>query len=161
MLCWAGVVGLAACRSTPDPSSLGPRPADFALSVTVYGPGGQAERALRPGRYLVEADGLLRAVARTSDSFPPPARQLPASEVDRLWSLVRESGLLEPRSRYRVSTLVDAGQAPPDGPPVAAFHVEYRGAHAYARVPLDRGSDEAVLAERVVERLAESAWPGR
>ena len=115
------LLALAACRSSPDPGALGRRPADFALSVNVYGPAGAPERALRPGRYLVEADGLLRAVARNGDgSFPPPARQLPPSAFDELWAMVRQSGILEPGSRYRVPTLVQ--ESAESRAPAAAFH---------------------------------------
>src|SRR5438105_14278814 len=59
------------------------RPADFTLAATVLSPGSvdakKLPRSLRPGRYIVEADGVLRAATgpgATTTTYPRRTRQL-------------------------------------------------------------------------------------
>jgi hypothetical protein len=83
-------------------------PADFWLSVTVLkAPADTASRAAayqriplarRPARYIVEADRVLRAAVgsgASDETFPPETRQLSEEEFQSLWSLLRNSSLVQ------------------------------------------------------------------
>ncbi|MFM9994927.1 MAG: hypothetical protein ACKVU4_03900 [Phycisphaerales bacterium] len=150
----------AACASRPDLSQLRERPEDFTIAVAVHGVRGVrgAPRAVRPARYVFEADGTLRYVGSSADrGWPPPIRTLPPSVQDEFWRLVRDSGLLERDHPARVYGPVSTDPMTVEGP-VAVFDIAYAGAQARARVPLNGGSDESVLAERILDRLADLAW---
>lgn len=75
-------------------------PQDFALSVTVMTPGRETDDngrdlsfgkdlADRPGRYIVEADGLLRAATgagATTRVYPPRTKYLTDRQMADLWN---------------------------------------------------------------------------
>jgi hypothetical protein len=155
---------LAACHAVlPDPASLDRRPGDFVLAATVYGPPASAEetlrlpRGLRPARYVIEADALLRAAlgrGSTNAVFPPPTRQLTVSQMDRLWRLIRDSGLLEPGNSYQTEDIEPATV----DKPTASFYVAYSGGRAYLLVPLDRADPESIAAEQILDQLAAWSW---
>lgn len=152
---------LAGCHTAlPDPASLADRPHDFVLAATVYAPApadGATPRARRPARYIVEADATLRtSIGQGSgaDTFPPPTRVLSTRQSDRLWALLRDSGLLEPGNRYLLPAPVT--EAP--GTLAAAIDVTYRGGRAHLLVPLDGADAESLAAERLVDELAALSW---
>src|SRR5262249_34981811 len=93
---------VAGCASAPDAKgrsalTADQTPADFALSVTVSGPPPVAAtpRSARPARYIVQPDGVLRAVVGpvTDMTFPPLTRLLTHDQTQRLWWDLRDSGL--------------------------------------------------------------------
>lgn len=148
------------CSTGPDLATLRQRPEDFTIAVAVHNP--KAARgtppALRPARFVFEADGTLRyASSPAARGWPPPVRTLPPSVQDEFWRLVRDSGLLERDSPYRAFGPVEIDAANQQGA-LAVFDIAYAGAQARTRVPLDRATDEAVLAETIVRRLTELAW---
>lgn len=150
----------AACASRPDLAGIRERPEDFTIAAAVHGVRGArgAPRAIRPARYVFEADGTLRYTPSPAErGWPPPIRNLPPSVQDEFWRLVRDSGLLEPDHPARVYGPVTVDPATVEGS-VAVFDIAYAGAQARARIPLNRDTDESVLAERILDRLAELAW---
>lgn len=105
----AALLGLVAiltgaCASNPTPQPASVRgvdyPQDFALSVTVITPGRETDAngrdlsfgrdlADRPGRYIVEPDGLLRAATgagATTRVYPPRTKYLTDRQMADLWN---------------------------------------------------------------------------
>lgn len=156
----AALLVLCGCQSAPDLSRLVDRPEDFTVAVTVHNPDAPAgtPRHLRPARFVLEADSVLRwSPGATPRGFPPPIRTLTPAQHTEIWALVRESGLLEPDVPYLVYGPVTLGSEELDGP-VALIEIAFAGVQASSQIPLDRSSDESVLAERLVDRLAELAF---
>jgi len=169
MVC-AAVLAAGGCggpvRAVSVPVAVIPesRPADFTLAVTVLGPArGQAEgelpRSLTPGRYIVETDGSLRVslgAGATARTYPPRTRQLTPRQMDLLWTGIRDSGLLDPGHPGRINWPEDAVRSADRT--TSLFYVGHDGGRTTVRVLLDRTSEGAVAAERVVDRLAELGW---
>jgi hypothetical protein len=162
-------VVLAACSSSrPIPAAAEPippddRPADFVLAATVHSPESMSKarlpRSLQPARYVVEADGVLRAAvggAAQTTTFPGRTRQLTPREFDALWRLVRESGLLDSQNVARIEGPDDLTRAPDRT--TAIVYVSFGGRRMTLRTLLDRTSPGAAETERVIDRLAEWAW---
>lgn len=167
----AAVLGLAlaACSSSrPIPAAAEPippddRPADFMLAATVHSPESMSKarlpRSLQPARYVVEADGVLRAAVgedSQTTTFPGRTRQLTPREFDALWRLVRESGLLDAENAARVEGPDELTRAPDRT--TAIVYVSFDGRRMTLRTLLDRTSPGAAEVERVIDRLAEWAW---
>ncbi len=163
----AGLVGLvlAGCAGAPDPMLAEDRPADFSLAATVYRPAAWRPddtvlpRALRPARYIVEPDGSLHAAIGAGSNitrYPPTTRRLDPRDMDLLWRLTRESGLLEARTAQRFAGGLEAGPAP--GTIRGVFEISLDGRWATLVVPLDRSDLETISAERLVDHLAGLAW---
>jgi len=168
----------------PDPVlTLEEPPDDFALAVTVYSPvRGRLEetpRVVRPARYIVEPDGVLRTSVgpgAREDTFPPITRRLSEDQIRTLWIAVRDSGLLDGNSTARVRSGADAEPVAlavtdpsrtvePDGPgaSTAVIYIAHSGERAWYSVRLDGpgvASDPlATLSGReIVERLADLSW---
>lgn len=86
--------------------------------------------------------------------FPPIARTLTPRELDQLWSLVRQTGLVESSDQ---AIVVDPASiaAFKTGETAALVWLAQNGRRTTYRVPLDRQSDTAVSTERLIDRLAE------
>jgi hypothetical protein len=162
---------LASCSSSPKTPSPEPAdlpeqtPGDFALSVTVYSPAsepGQIDalpRSLRPARYIVEADGLLRAAigpGATSTTFPPGSRRLEQRQIDRLWVLIRRSPFLDKGFPGRIPS--EDTYRPRRDRTTAVVGVTWLNRQGSFRVVLDRSDNDALLAERLADELSELAW---
>lgn len=160
---------LAACAGVSPPKALvvkplpDERPPDLVLSATVFSPslmqGAKLPRSLQPSRYVVEADGILRAAigpGASSTTFPSQTRQLTPRQFDGLWRLIRESGLLDSGSSARVDDPESIVREP--ARTTAVFFVTFGGERATLRITLDRSSETAVNAEKILDRLAELAW---
>jgi hypothetical protein len=138
---------------------------DLALAATVFSPRvplpeSGLPRSLRPARYIVEADGVLRAAqGPTSPGFPPRVRQLAPREVDQLWRLLRDSGLLDEANPGRISDPEDAVRS--GDRTTALVFVSYSDRRTTLRILLDRSTQDAIEAERLVDRLAELSWVGQ
>jgi hypothetical protein len=151
---------IAACQSPPDLSQLQKRPEDFTLAATVHALqwSRTIPRPLRPARFILEADSVLRwSPGPTERGVPPPIRHLSPADNDDVWRLALASGLLEPDSPFRVYGPTEADPVE-SGAPIAIIEIAFAGQQTRSRVPLDRSSDEAVLAERLIGRLAELAF---
>lgn len=82
-------------------------PPDFWLAITVLrAPAETAGRAaayqklpvgIRPARYIIEADGILRAATGSGanvNTFPDQTRQLDDAQIASLWTTLRDSSLV-------------------------------------------------------------------
>ena len=167
-----GVGVLPGCSSRPmvrsEPESVvlsDEAPADFTLSVTVLGPAtetaeiAETPRALRPGRYIVGADGVLRAAVgpgATPRVFPRQTRQLDTAQRQRLWRVVVNTGLLDGVTL----TGIDNTETffPNRSRPTALVYVRQGGEsfHFAVRLPVGDAESEAVV--QLLDELAELAW---
>jgi hypothetical protein len=87
-------VGQMADQSLPDR-----RPADFTLGVVVYGDEDSPGVEHRSARYIIDADGYLRASVGSGSSpstYPKITRRLSRSQLDEVWSMVEGLNLGEP-----------------------------------------------------------------
>lgn len=105
---------LPACASGPPLAERAEPPGDFALAVTVVAPPALARQpdappGLRPARYVVQPDWVLRAglspADATPDAYPGRVRQLSREQVVALWVGLRDAGLLDPAHPARAATL--------------------------------------------------------
>src|SRR5690606_9245979 len=96
-------------------------PGDFAVAITVYSPVTDAAGVdtlpvrLRPARYVLEPDGVLRAQVRpqlTEDTYPPRIRTLSGEQVDRVWRLVGAGPFTNPDEPTRIGGPVEVEPAP-------------------------------------------------
>jgi hypothetical protein len=167
---WIGILVVVAtgCSSRPkdpDPMAFDEPPPDFALAATVYAPPASPgaalpARPLRPARYVLDPDLVLHAaIGAGADeaTFPAQTRRLRHRDVERLWRLVRDSGLLEPGSPQRLAAAET--YAPSADRTTAVLTVSYAGVRRSYRVLLDEGGDSGPGRE-VVDELAELAWVG-
>lgn len=166
----AGVAlgAIGGCSSTA-PAAGAETPADFSVAVVVRVPEAQADawtaadrsqpRAVRPARYLLEADDLLRVVIGPGGlprTFPPPTRRLTRAQVDGLWARVRDSGLLtevEEASREALGQEF-ADRPAPVAEPTAIMVIRVDGRRLYRRQVMAPGS----AAYELTDALAELAW---
>ncbi|VAX36284.1 hypothetical protein MNBD_PLANCTO03-298, partial [hydrothermal vent metagenome] len=153
-------------RPEPEPIVLPDEaPADFTLSVTVLGPASETAeiaetpRALRPGRYIVGPDGVLRAAVgpgATPRVFPRQTRQLDETQRQRLWRVVVNTGLLDGITL----TAIDNTETffPNRNRPTALVYVRQGGESSHFAVRLPVGDAESPEVVRLLDELAELAW---
>lgn len=152
----------ALAESTPPP--------DFWLAIAVLrAPADAASRAaayqklpveVRPSRYIMEADGILRAATGSGaslETFPDQTRQLTPEEVRSLWETLRTSALVRddhPARRGVGPTVSSIGDR--------TVYVVSFAAGGWRRVlamdALPEPGEGAEDARRLVERAAELAW---
>lgn len=158
----AGCSSAPRAAPTPPPLPLS-RTADFGLAITVYAPDASPgrPRSLRAARYLIEADGALRARFATPGEvaervFPPIVRPLTPTELDQLWALVRQTGL-DDSAATTESVVIDPATiaALKAGETAALLRLAQSNTARTWRIPLDRQSDTALATERLIDRLAE------
>ncbi|MBX3376011.1 MAG: hypothetical protein KF678_03290 [Phycisphaeraceae bacterium] len=138
------------------------RPPDLAIAATVFSPrvplpASNLPRSLKPGRYIIEADGVLRsAQGAQAPDFPPRTRQLTPRQMDQLWRLIRDAGFLNEGN----PAIIDdpAGTVRSGDRTTAMLYVSYGGRRVTLRHLLDRSTPDAVQAELFIDRLAELAW---
>lgn len=78
------------------------RPGDFTMLVTVYPAAADPPAWLRPARYAVEPDGLLRAESGpgvAQPGFPPIARRLERAELDYVYALAATADPFGPHAQ--------------------------------------------------------------
>lgn len=162
-------LGMAGCRSTTPNQRLiraleqNPfLPQSFTLGVTVVGEGVANDPALRPARYIVEADGLLRAAVgpgSTPSTFPPVTRRLNDAQVTALWAMVETAGILKDPDPARIGNpeLVEPRRG--DTVVVVSARADRLSrASAFDLVPPDVEVDRVLP---LVRLLAEYAWVDR
>lgn len=170
LLAGLAVVFLAAgCsngRTADDLYGFDPRltPEAFSVSLTVMNDerSGLDDPAMRSARYIVEADGILRASigsAVTPESFPPIIRRLDDRQVAGLWAIVDRTGMLRDPDPARVGNpdLVSRRQ----GRAIAVAWAragERTRASSFEFVPRDPHADRI---EPLVRELARLAWVDR
>lgn len=149
---------LASCAAPLPPASDG-APPDFSVSVTVLAPDSAASgpRSLRPARYILEPDAVLRAAVGPGTSvttFPPPMRQLTPAQVDELWRLVMEAGYLQ--SDPLLASGDGETRQPKAAVPTAVLYIAGQGERRTIEQQLESAS--AVHTRILVDHLAELAW---
>lgn len=140
------------------------RPSDFTLAVTVRGassarsvrggggPPAPVPPGLRPARYVMEADGVLRAAlgpGATDDTFPAATRRLDPADLDRLWVIVARAGWLDAEPQGV------AWSAPVGDVPTAGTTIAVSGHGAQRTIVTSRGDASG---RALAEALAGLAW---
>jgi len=138
------------------------RPTDFTLAVTVRGTSpARAARGgspapvppgLRPARYVIEADGVLRAAlgpGANDETFPAATRRLDPADLDRLWAIVARAGWLDADPQG-----VGWGALGPDVPTTGTT-IAVSGRGAQRMILATRGDASA---RALAEALAGLAW---
>ena len=169
MLCLPGCSSTPRPLPEPEPVVLpDTTPEDFALSITVVGPSSaetdidSLPRAERPARYLVEPDGVLRAAigpGATPRVYPRQTRQLDQAQVQRLWRLVGETGLLEPTTLTRIDNTEIF--FPQRSRPTALVYIRQQGTGSHFAVRLPVGDAESPAVGQLIDELAGLAWVAR
>jgi hypothetical protein len=162
-----------------DPSRMSQPPEDFWLSITVTGPQRETmsaydalPRALRPARYVLEADRVLRAAVgpgAKDESFPAETRRLTSVEVTQLWRLVGEAGLLDADHPYLVGSAPVAkaiekqttNAEMPERDVRTMYVIMLHASDKRRTLVMEaspRGSQDSRQAARVVDWVANKAW---
>ncbi len=84
---------LVGCRTTGTMTIPQRRPADFTLGVVVYCDHAWEKTEECPARYIVEADGTMRASVGDGSgplTHPPINRRLDQATMDHLWDLTHD-----------------------------------------------------------------------
>lgn len=142
-----------------DPVMLRDAPPDLAMDVLVFEPI-PAEGGRRTGsRFVLEADGVLRAELDVQDprrSYPAHTRRLTPEQISGLWRLIAESDLLDPQSPGAVAA--PAVYRPAPNLSVALFTVRFAGETRSFRAMLGRADPDAERAGEIIARLRRLAW---
>lgn len=164
--CAAGAL-VASCASRPaDPTHFAAAPPDFTLSVTVLSPArsiADADRLpprTRPACYLVEPDGAFRVAVGPAASptvFPPLARQLTREQVDRVWSLARDAGVLDADHPGRVQN-VETFVRPAGDATVVLLYAGFAGSQRHVAVALDGAHADPGAVAPLIDELNALAW---
>jgi len=120
------------------------RPADFTLGVVVFGDEQAREVSNLSARYIVDAEGNLRASigdGSNAGTYPKITRRLSSEDLDRIWTSIEELELGDPIT-YRGS--LDSG-----------YLIEIRATHT---IRVWESNQES--AAGFVNLLADLAWIG-
>lgn len=166
----AGLLG--ACSSSPvvkprpEPPPLPEHaPEDFTLAITVMGPAATPEevnaapRPERPARYIIEPDGILRAAigpGATPRVFPGETRQLDNAQLERLWRLTTNTGLLDTDTLTRVDNTETF--FPSRDRATAILYIKQAGHTASYAVRLPIGDAESPAVTQLIDEVAAMAW---
>lgn len=166
-LCTAAL-SLPACSTAQyadDALPDGAFPSDFWIAVTVMGPlreGGAAAlpRSQRPGRYIIEADWILRAAlgpGARPDVFPAQTRQLTQAQMYDLWRLLQSTGLSNTESPLRSFLEPDAKALAGRTVYIVVWHA--RGRHRTLLIEGESGDPQAIAeARKITDAIAALAW---
>ena len=149
---------LASCTAPKvDTNAMLQAPQDFGLEVVVHA--AQNDEHARPARFTVGPDASLRAAfgpAAPTRAYQPIVRRLTRRNMDQLWRLVRDSGLIDQASPAKLGPGDSAEPAP--GRPAAIVRIQYSGRYEALRIYLDRAGEDADAAFALIERLELLAW---
>ena len=160
-----GAVASGCATSRPIAAADAPPP-DFMLGVTILTPpgggaggdeaGAAQGEGLVPARHVMEADWVLRTLVGagvTPETFPPRTRQLRRDQVQELWTLLLDSGLLDPAHPGRI------GAWPADVPPPlrTMLVVEFTADGEHRVVAVEATGEGGEGARALAERLGELA----
>ena len=172
------LITLAACSPSAHPADVADTraastsaapPDDFWLSITILGPVRVSPaayavlpRSLRPGRYIIEPDRVLRVALGTGAKdayFPPQTRQLTRLEFAELWQAAAGAGFLD-ANHPNVSH--GSGEVDPEtieGKTV--YVISTHGAERRELIVMETDPECGPACERakgVVEWMAAKAW---
>jgi len=149
---WLG--GCTAAGQMTLPNS---RPGDFTLGVVVYGTEDAGAVETRSARYIIDADGYLRASVGAGSSpstYPKITRRLDAAQLDQIWDLVHRLMLGgDPGSGAGWTSVLPAGERMGPGGP--GYLIEIRSDDL---VGAWSGSIDLAGGEELVATLAGLAW---
>lgn len=151
-----GLVTLGGCATAFD-APPGERPDDFGVLLTVYPTEHRTEPSLRPARYAVEPDGLLRAEVGNgvaTQGFPPIARRLEPSELDTVYALTRDSGILADGAVRVPGTGV---YEQPESGAVSVLEISINNRVRAYELPVDQNASVTPL----IRELARLSWLDR
>lgn len=135
-------------------------PQDFGLEVVLHAASGNEQ--IHPARFTVGPDGSLRAAfgpAAPTQAYQPLVRRLTRRNMDQLWRLVRDSGLVDEANPAKLGPGDSAQPAP--GRAAAIVRIGYAGRHETLRIYLDRVGEDSDAAMALIERLELLAWQDR
>lgn len=154
---------LGGCAGTPAPPTDGPPP-DFSVSVTVVdreeSTGPALARSMRPARFIVEPDWVLRASVgpgSRATTYPPAMRTLSRAQVMQLWQAVNSAGYLATDARTQVTGTET--RTPEVQKPTALVYVCGNGVHRSVMKTLD--APDAGPTRELIDRLSGLAWVER
>lgn len=136
-------------------------PARFAVSLTIMGTASD-DPVLRPARYIVEADGTLRAgvgPAATPKDYPPIIRRLDERQFAGLWSLVDRSRIMLDPDPARIGNPETEERR--FGRTSAVVWARTGGRTRAGRYELVPPDPDAARVEPLVRELARLAWVDR
>ena len=156
----AGLPVMEGCSTSPRYEPGASTPPDFALSVTVLTAAKDAKRtdvapSQRPGRYVVEPDGVFRVAPWSSNLklVPRPLGRLSPGQRDELYRLCVDAAFFDPGNP---ALAPDAESSPRTvNEPTAIVAVSGFGSRRTLEISLDGRSEAARRAERVIARLEE------
>lgn len=148
----AVTIALAGCHSSPQVAGMASAPEDFSIAVIVRGTGRGS--SIGAGHFMVEPGGTFRIGGlvpgrRQEEVTPGRWRDLSSEEVQGLWTLVRDSGILDAGREAAVGSGADL----PRQGVIADISVAYAGARRTVRRELDGPSADRG-ARSIVDRLA-------
>ncbi len=164
--CAAGLLAVSCASRPADPERFTSAPADFTLAVTVLSPArsmAEVDRLpprTRPACYLVEPDGSYRVAVGPAASptvFPPLARHLTREQVDRLWSLARDAGVLDTDHPGRVQN-VETFVRPAGDATFALVYAGFAGSQRHVAIPLDGEHADPTTITPLIDELTALAW---
>ncbi|MCW5777111.1 MAG: hypothetical protein KIS87_11795 [Phycisphaeraceae bacterium] len=164
--CAAGLLAVSCASRPTDPARFTSAPADFTLSVTVLSPArsmAEVDRLpprARPACYLVEPDGSFRVAVGPAASpkvFPPLTRQLTREQVDLVWSLARDAGILDADHPGRVQN-VETFVRPGGNATIALIYAGFAGSQRHVAVALDAAHADPAAVAPLIDELNTLAW---
>jgi len=161
-----GCSSTPAARPEPEPVVLPDlAPADFALGITVLSPAADpvridaTPRPQRPARYIIEPDGVLRAAigpGATPRVYPGRTRQLDTAQMQRLWRLASNTGLLDGDTLTRIDNTETF--FPSRERTTALIHIRHEGQSRHFAVRLPVGDAESPAVLQLIDQVAQLAW---
>lgn len=168
------IAHVASCTAPPptDADSLHVAPADFYIDATVLAAPAtrspQAAKAihnvpahLRPGRFVVFADGTLRqefdpTAQRSPNWLPPITRMLTREQTAHVWSLATQLGLTDQAAADPIINPILVKANPGERVLFIDFRGNGRRWNFIRRASLDEPPDAALV--QLLRHLAELSW---
>jgi hypothetical protein len=151
-------------------------PEDFTLSATVLRPvplawaagvrvaGAPTAAAERPGRYIVEADSVLRAAigyGAQDTTYPPRTRQLTRAERALLWRELATTPLVDVDHPARAGRAPSIDEASEASGGKTTWVIEFSAAGRRQTLVIHEGGEGEAEARRLVESMSRLAWFAR
>jgi len=154
---------LGSCASSPPGNPAEPPP-DFTLAITVLSrENPQVDRdprtlarPYRPGRYILEPDGVLRVAIGTGalpKTFPPAMRRLTFAQRNEVWELASSAGYMAIPAEQSINAAASPAAV---SRPTAMIYVVAGDSTRGLQISLDAPTAEP--SRVLIDRLAELAW---
>ena len=116
---------------------------------------------LRPARYVIESDAVLRAAVgygASEKTFPPETRQLTRAQMADLWRELRDSAMVDPGHPARVGRLPDLEDFSRETEGRGGYSISFSVEGERRILAIDEADPAAADARELVAHLAELAW---